>query len=112
MAIIDTLRLARALRDKAGFSQDAAEATAEALAGAVGDELATKADLGEVRADLGAVKTELKADIRVLENRIAEIERRMSDGFANVDRRFTVLTWAIGILAALEVVILSLLLRH
>jgi hypothetical protein len=30
MAAIDTLKLARALRDRGGFSSDAAEATAEA----------------------------------------------------------------------------------
>jgi hypothetical protein len=30
MAVIDTLKLARALRDKGGFTEAAAEATAEA----------------------------------------------------------------------------------
>jgi hypothetical protein len=33
--MIDTLKLAHALRDKAGFSQESAEATAEALNEAV-----------------------------------------------------------------------------
>jgi hypothetical protein len=33
--MIDTLKLAHALRDKAGFSQESAEATAEALNDAI-----------------------------------------------------------------------------
>ena len=45
----DTLKLARQLRDKAGFTPDHAEAAAEALAEAVGGaEIATKADLRDL----------------------------------------------------------------
>jgi hypothetical protein len=45
MAIIDTLKLARALHAKGGFSQEAADATAEALNAALGEDVATKADI-------------------------------------------------------------------
>ena len=45
MAIIDTLKLARALHDKGGFTQEAAEATTEALNAALGEDVATKADV-------------------------------------------------------------------
>jgi hypothetical protein len=45
MAIINTLKLARALHEKGGFSQDAADATAEALNDALGADVATKADM-------------------------------------------------------------------
>jgi hypothetical protein len=48
MAIIDTLKLARALRDKGGFTTEAAEATAEALNEAIGDAAASKRDLAEL----------------------------------------------------------------
>ena len=45
----DTLKLARQLRDKAGFTPDHAEAAAEALAEAVGGaEIATKVDLRDL----------------------------------------------------------------
>jgi len=71
MAVIDTLKLARALRDKGGFSADAAEATAEALNSALGADVATKADIAAVKAELDAVKAELKSDIRLLQWQIA-----------------------------------------
>jgi hypothetical protein len=45
MAVIDTLKLARALRDKAGFTDEAAEATAEAINSALGEQMARKDDL-------------------------------------------------------------------
>jgi hypothetical protein len=70
MAIVDTLKLARALRDRGGFSQEAAEATAEAFAAGLGDEVATKADFDRLRAYIDAVKAELRADIRFLQCQI------------------------------------------
>jgi hypothetical protein len=49
----DTLKLARHLRDKAGFTPEHAEAAAEALAEAIGGaELVTKADLAVALHDL------------------------------------------------------------
>lgn len=60
MAVIDTLKLARALRDKGGFAEDAAEATAEAINDALGSQMASKADLDKVASDL-------KSDIRLLQ---------------------------------------------
>lgn len=80
MTVIDTLKLARALRDKGGFTQDAAEATAEALNSALGAEVATKGDI-----------TELKRDIAGLEQRLSA--------------RLTFLQWQIGLAIAGEVVI-------
>jgi hypothetical protein len=53
MAIIDTLKLARALRDKGGFTQDAAEATADAFNAALGDEVATKSDIRLLQWQMG-----------------------------------------------------------
>lgn len=45
MAIIDTLKLSRSLQGKGGFTQEAADATAEALNEALGSDVATKADI-------------------------------------------------------------------
>ena len=66
MAAIDTLRLSRVLRDWAGFSQDAAEATAEALGAAIGGELATKADIAELKADIAGLRAYIDAEIAPL----------------------------------------------
>ncbi|HZR84144.1 MAG TPA: hypothetical protein VFD92_23810 [Candidatus Binatia bacterium] len=51
-AAIDTLGLARRLRDKAGFAPQAAEEAASAIADALADEVATRSDLAELKADL------------------------------------------------------------
>jgi hypothetical protein len=65
---IDTLKLARRLRDTAGFTPEHAEAAAEAFADAVaGTALATKEHLD---AKLFETKTDLKADILRLETKI------------------------------------------
>jgi hypothetical protein len=70
MAIIDTLKLARQLRDKGGFSQEAAEATAEALNNALGDEVATKRDVTDpgtgLRGKMAQLRTELRSEITQL----------------------------------------------
>lgn len=77
MAIIDTLKLARALSDKGGFSINAAEATAAALNEALGEDVATKADIGLLKSDI---------------NRL--------------DSKLTVMMWAIGINAAATITML------
>jgi hypothetical protein len=45
MAIINTLKLAGALRDKGDFTQEAADATAEALNAALGEDVVTGSDI-------------------------------------------------------------------
>jgi Protein of unknown function (DUF1640) len=66
MAIIDTLKLARPLRDHGGFSQAAAEATAEALSSSFTEEVATKRDIDDLRA---ATKREID-DLRAATKRV------------------------------------------
>jgi vacuolar-type H+-ATPase subunit I/STV1 len=64
----DTLKFARRLRDNAGFTAEHAEATAEALADVMAGDLATKADLNEVRqslkADIREASQELRTELR------------------------------------------------
>ena len=59
----DTLKFARALRDKANMSAEQAEGVAEAFSGATSEQLATKADLDrsvvELRAEIAGVRSEL-----------------------------------------------------
>lgn len=64
MAVIDTLKLARALRDQNGFTEEAAEATAEAINDALGAQMVSKADLDKVAG-------KLKSDIRLLQWQVA-----------------------------------------
>ena len=63
----DTLKLARALRDKAHFTTEQAEGAADALAEAIQSDLATKTDLNLIsdglKADLNLVSASLKAEI-------------------------------------------------
>ena len=80
-APFDTLKLARALRDKAGFSQEHAEAAADALAEVIAEQVATKQDIK----DLG---TELRAEIADLRNEMraefADVRSEMRTEFAAV----------------------------
>ena len=64
-AAFDTLTTAREL-EAAGIERRQAEAIAEGMrraAGADREQLATKADLAEVRADLAALEARLRADL-------------------------------------------------
>ena len=63
MAIVDTLKLARELRDKGGFSQEAAEATAEVPNNALGHEIATKRDMTDLNTRLGGEMAQLRTGL-------------------------------------------------
>jgi hypothetical protein len=97
MAVTDTLRLARALCDKGGFSQEAADATAEALDNAFGDvhtdqvrglkAHATKRDLTDLATSLRAeittlataLRTETVALATALREEIAKLKEEIAD---------------------------------
>jgi hypothetical protein len=91
MAIIDTLKLARELRDRGGFTQEAAQATAEALNSALGGQVASKADLDQAIERLGH-----------------RIEREIG----KLTARLNFVQWQIGIIAALQIAALVKLLLH
>ena len=82
-APFDTLKLARALRDKAGFSQEHAEATADALADVVGGQVATKQDMADLRAEIAALRTEMHAEI-------TNLRAEISAGLRDVEQRMTI----------------------
>jgi DNA-binding transcriptional MerR regulator len=77
---IDTLRVAKRLRE-AGFTEPQAEAVIAAVQEATeGAELATKADLAELRAELKAEIASLRSELRQAEQRLeAKIEGIKSD---------------------------------
>ncbi len=66
MAVLfDTLKLSRRL-EQAGFTRDQAVGAAEALSEAISGDLATKADIAELRAEIVALGSELRAEIATL----------------------------------------------
>ena len=69
-APFDTLKLAHALRDRAGFSQEHAEAAADALAEVLGEQVATKQDIKDLRTEIDALRTEMVAGFRDVEQRL------------------------------------------
>jgi hypothetical protein len=91
MAIIDTLKLARALHAKGGFTQEAADATAEALNAALGEDVATKADI--VRA----------------EGKITALDSKIDGRIAALEGKMTMLLWAVGFNVAATI---TMLVKH
>lgn len=68
----DTLKLARALRDRGKLTPEQAEGVAEALSEAFREEIATKGDLAALSAE---IKTEIKTEIKLAESRLeAKVE--------------------------------------
>ncbi len=127
--LFDTLRLSRTLRDKGHFTPEQAEALAEALGEASQGDLATKADLAELRTEIAELKTELKteiAEVRTeiaglkteLKTEIAGLETGLKTGIAglraemkseNAATRTELLKWTIGAIGFQTVVILGAL---
>ncbi len=69
----DTLKLARKLRDTAQMPQVQAEGVADALAEAMsGAELATRADIAEVRSDIRETELRLEAKIASVKTDVAD----------------------------------------
>jgi hypothetical protein len=100
-APFDTLKLARALRDRAGFSQEHAEAAADALAEAVSEQVATKQDVADVRGEIealraemhtefAAVRAEIQAGFSALRAEIAAVRSDMTAGLRDVEQRMTI----------------------
>ena len=96
-----TLKLARALRDKAGFSQEHAEAAADAFAEVVAEQVATKQDVRDVRAEIEALRTEMRAEFAAVRgemraefgsvrNEFAAVRAEMAAGFRDVEQRITI----------------------
>jgi hypothetical protein len=93
----DTLKLARRL-EGAGFTRDQATGAAEALAETFSGELATKADIGELRATTKAELTEMRAGLRAeitgVKTDIAELRSDLRGEIANL--RTETARWIIG----------------
>jgi len=84
---LDTLAYARRLR-QAGFSEDQAEAQAEALAAVMVESLATKADLQELELRLDTRFSRIDDRFRMVDERFVNLERHMETRLAEITARF------------------------
>ena len=92
--VFDTHKAVKALRE-AGADEPLAEAVVVTIGDAFGENIATRADLGEVktelkadvaavRAELGEVKTELKADVAAVRAELGEVKTELKADVAAV----------------------------
>ena len=98
-AAFDTYTAAKRLRD-AGFDERQAEAAVSMVrdaAGADREQLATKADLAEVRADLAALETRLRADLATK----ADLAELRAAGRADLETLRSEMRWMLAFQAAL-----------
>src|SRR5436305_1222286 len=93
-APFDTLKLARALRDKAGFSQEYAEAAADALAEVIAEQVATKQDvkgLGiELRAEIAELRNEMRTEFAAVRAEIATLRNDLTASLRDFEQRMTI----------------------
>ena len=66
----DTLKFAQTLRDKAKFTPEQAEGLSEAFAQASADQLATKADITDLRSELREAELRLETKIETTKSEI------------------------------------------
>ena len=81
-APFDTLKLARALRGKAGFSQEHAEATADALAEVVAAQVATKQDIKDLGNEIAALRSEMRGELAAVRGEIGTLRAEMRSEIA------------------------------
>lgn len=82
----DTLKFAKRLKE-AGFTEQQAEALAEAEAELFETHLATKQDIAELKRDIEELRAELKQDIASLDHRIEEVRAELKRDIAGLDHR-------------------------
>lgn len=94
----DTLKFARALRDKAHFTNEQAEGMADAIAEVVQTDIATKGDVGSVRADINSLRISTRADLRETELHLeAKIEATKAE----------IIKWMFGTMGLQTIVIIG-----
>ena len=123
--IFDTLKLARQLRDEAGFPSQQAEGLATALSQTTADTLATRTDVSELKAEIADLRTEMKTEIAELRTElrteiaevrteIAELRTELKTDIAELrteiaDLRGELLKWFIAIISGQAVFIITMI---
>ncbi|MBK5960996.1 DUF1640 domain-containing protein [Rhodoplanes elegans] len=98
IATFDSLKFARALREKAKMSAEQAEGFADAISEAIQSDLASKADVT-------AVRTEIKDTEQRLDARIKEAELRLEASIAA--SKAEILKWMFGTIGFQTLIILG-----
>lgn len=83
----DTLKLARALRDRGRLTPEQAEGVADSLSEAFRDEMATKSDIQRLEGKIERQEENTKAQIERLEQKIDRAEERMTAQFKSLEER-------------------------
>ena len=86
--MLNTLRYANALKN-AGVGAQQAEAMAEALDTEMTGELASKADIREVKADIRELATSTKAHIERLDTKIDHLDEKLTGQINALDEKLT-----------------------
>lgn len=81
-ARFDTLKLTKALREKARFTQEQAEGLTEALSDSFEEQIATKQDIADLRSDL-------KGDIASLKRQIDQLDGKFTAKVDQLDVKYT-----------------------
>jgi hypothetical protein len=105
----DTLKFARALRDKANMTAEQAEGVAEAFSDATTEQLSTKSDLVALGADLRAEISSQGASLRA---EIANLGADLRAEIAPLKADSLLLKWMMGFVLTLVVAVLFLQLHH
>ena len=105
-SMLNTLRYARALKN-AGVGAQQAEAMADALDSEMTGELASKADITEVKADIEKLATSTKADVQRLETQIGHLDEKLTGQMTALEQRMTIrlgglIVAGVAFLAALD----------
>ncbi|MEI8396923.1 MAG: hypothetical protein WCF85_19515 [Rhodospirillaceae bacterium] len=101
---IDTLKLARRLRETAGFTPEHAEAAAEAFADAVAGTALVTNDHLDLK--LSELRSEIRAAEARLETSIARLDAKIDTSAANT--KSEILRWMFGAMAAQTALIVGL----
>ena len=111
--MLNTLRYANALKN-AGVGAEQAEAMAEALDTEMTGEIASKADITELKADIREVKadvrelaTSTKADIDRLDTKIDHLDEKLTPRIDGLDKRIDDLKITTGVAIALATLVLT-----
>ena len=90
---LDILRMQRRLRD-VGIPQEQAEAFAEEIAHLITGQLATKADLQELRNEMNGKLAALAGQLAEVRNELANVKVAMADFKTGIAK------WAVGLIGA------------
>ena len=99
--LLDTLRMQRRLRE-VGFPDEQADVITEEIANLVTGELATKADLRELRTEMNDKFAEVRGEVAVVRGEVAKVASAVADLKTSMaDFKTGIVKWMVGLVAAM-----------